>query len=156
MGGRRKRARIERSAGGVVLRAIDGVVHALVIKDPYKNWGLPKGHLEDGEGSGEAAMREVEEETGLSDVALGSQLATIDWHFRAGGKLIHKFCAFYLMGSQAGDPVPQTDEGITECVWVPLTEAEGRISYDNARDVMKAARRAVANGTPIPSDGKRE
>lgn len=154
--GRRNRARIEQSAGGVVLRTIDGVVHALVIKDPYKNWGLPKGHLEDGEGSGEAAMREVAEETGLSDVALGAELATIDWYFRADGRLVHKFCAFYLMGSQTGEPVPQKDEGITECAWVPLTEAEARISYDNAREVMKTARLAVADGTSIPTDGKRE
>jgi len=154
--GRRNRARIERSAGGVVLRTIDGVVHALVIRDPYKNWGLPKGHLEDGEGSGDAAMREVEEETGLSDVALGPELATIDWYFRANGILVHKFCAFYLMGSDTGDPVPQKDEGITACEWVPLDEAEGRISYDNAREVMQAARRVVAKGTPIPVNGRDE
>ena len=154
--GRRSRARIERSAGGVVLRTIDGVVHALVIRDPYKNWGLPKGHLEDGEGSGDAAMREVEEETGLSDVALGPELATIDWYFRADGTLVHKFCAFYLMGSGTGEPVPQKDEGITACEWVPLDEAEGRISYDNAREVMQAARRAVAEGTPIPMNGRDE
>lgn len=154
--GRRNRARVERSAGGVVLRAIDGVVHALIIKDPYKNWGLPKGHLEDGEGAGEAAMREVEEETGLADVALGPELATIDWYFRAGRTLVHKFCAFYLMGSHTGDAVPQDAEGITECVWVPLDEAEGRISYDNAREVVKAARNAITDGTPIPMNGRRE
>lgn len=155
MGGRR-RARIERSAGGVVLRAIGGVVHALVIRDPYDNWGLPKGHLEDGEGSGDAAVREVTEETGLWDVALGPELATIDWYFRAGGKLIHKFCAFYLMGSEVGDPVPQQDEGITQCVWVPLHEAEGRITYDNAREVMKAAQRIVDEGASIPVNGSKE
>lgn len=155
MGGRR-RARIERSAGGVVLRAIGGVVHALVIRDPYDNWGLPKGHLEDGEGSGDAAVREVIEETGLWDVALGPELATIDWYFRAGGKLIHKFCAFYLMGSEVGDPVPQQDEGITQCVWVPLHEAEGRITYDNAREVMKAAQRIVDEGASIPVNGSTE
>ena len=133
-----------------MLRDIEGVVHALVIKDPYKNWGLPKGHLEDGEGSGDAAMREVSEETGLADVALGPELATIDWYFRAGTKLIHKFCAFYLMGSVEGDPVPQKDEGITECVWVPLGEAVGRITYDNAREVMRVASRLVDEGAPIP------
>ena len=139
-----------------MLRSIEGVVHALVIRDPYKNWGLPKGHLEGTESSGEAAMREVTEETGLSDVALGPELASIDWYFRAGGKLVHKFCAFYLMGSAVGDPVPQEAEGITKCVWVPLDEAEGRITYDNAREVMKAARLIVADGAAIPENGRRE
>ena len=151
--GKRKRARIERSAGGVVLREIDGVVHALVIRDPYKNWGLPKGHLEGHEEPGDTAIREVTEETGLVDVVLGPELATIDWFFRADGRLVHKFCAFYLMGSAAGDAVPQEEEGITECAWVPLDEAEARITYDNAREVMKTARKIVSEGALIPTNG---
>lgn len=143
---KRTRARIERSAGGVVVRVIGGEPHILVIRDPYQNWGLPKGHVENGERSGEAAVREVREETGLTDLALGQELATIDWYFRAGGKLIHKFCAFYLMTSQDGEPKPEEAEGITECVWLPLPEAAARISYDNARDVVNVARDALGGG----------
>lgn len=123
-----------------MVRTIAGEPHVLVIRDPYMNWGLPKGHVEQGEGSGEAAMREVHEETGLSDLVLMEELATIDWYFRAGERLIHKFCAFYLMSSETGQPVPELAEGITECVWLPLPEAAARISYDNARDVVNAAR----------------
>ena len=144
---KRTRARIERSAGGVVVRAIGGELHILVIRDPYQNWGLPKGHLEDGESSGDAAMREVREETGLTDLVLGQELASIDWYFRAGGKLIHKFCAFYLMTSRDGEPKPEEAEGITECVWLPLPEAAARISYDNARDVVNAAREVLVGDT---------
>jgi len=142
------RARVERSAGGVVVRTIDGRPHILVIRDPYQNWGLPKGHLENGEKSGEAAMREVREETGLGDLVLGQELASIDWYFRAGTKLVHKFCAFYLMTSREGDPQPEAAEGITECVWLPLDEAAARISYDNARDVVNAAREVLGAAGP--------
>jgi 8-oxo-dGTP pyrophosphatase MutT (NUDIX family) len=137
---KRARARIEKSAGGVVVRRFGGAPHVLVIRDPYQNWGLPKGHLEDGEGSGEAALREVTEETGLQDLTLGEELATIDWYFRSGSRLVHKFCAFFLMSSEQGEPVPEVAEGITECMWLTLEEAEGRITYDNAREVVKAAR----------------
>ena len=139
---KRGRARVERSAGGVVIRKVDDVPMALVIRDPYGNWGLPKGHLE----NGEAALREVGEETGLGDLTLGPELATIDWYFRAGTRLIHKFCAFYLMASEAGKPVPEEAEGITECVWLPLEEAEARITYDNAREVVRVARELTENG----------
>jgi 8-oxo-dGTP pyrophosphatase MutT (NUDIX family) len=141
---KRGRARVERSAGGVVVRRVGGALNALVIRDPYGNWGLPKGHLENGEGPGEAALREVGEETGLDGLRLGPELATIDWYFRAGGKLIHKFCAFYLMASDAGDPVPEEAEGITECVWLSLDDAEARITYDNAREVVRVARDVAA------------
>jgi 8-oxo-dGTP pyrophosphatase MutT (NUDIX family) len=143
---KRTRARIERSAGGVVVRAIGGEPHILVIRDPYQNWGLPKGHVENGERPGDAAMREVREETGLQDLTLGQELASIDWYFRASGKLVHKFCAFYLMTSEDGEPIPEAAEGITECVWLPLPEAAARISYDNARDVVNAAREVLAGG----------
>lgn len=137
---KRARPRVERSAGGVVLRRIGGEIHVLVIRDPYGNWGLPKGHVEKGESPGGAAMREVGEETGLGGLELGPELATIDWYFRAGDRLVHKFCAFYMMWSPSGDPVPEAAEGITECRWVPLPEAEAMITYDNAREVVSVAR----------------
>lgn len=134
-------AKIETSAGGVVLRTIDGVVHALVIRDPYKKWGLPKGHSEDGESPQETALREVQEETGLGDLRLGPELVTIDWFFRAREKEIHKFATFYLMYSDDGEPVPEQDEGITRCEWVPLASAHERVSYANASEVVKVAQR---------------
>ncbi len=123
--------------------------HVLVIRDPYENWGLPKGHLENGESAGEAALREVAEETGLEDLSLGQELATIDWYFRSGRKLVHKYCVFYLMSSIQGDPVPQAEEGITDCVWVPVSEVEARITYDNAREVVAVACRLVQEGEPL-------
>jgi len=138
--------KIEKSAGGVVLREIRGVTHALVIRDPYRNWGLPKGHLEDDETSAGAALREVAEETGLKDLRLGEELLTIDWYFCAQGAQIHKFTTFYLMYSMEGSPVPEKAEGISECLWVPLTEADKKITYDNAGEVMKVAQRVVMEG----------
>jgi len=135
--------RVETSAGGVVVRMINGVRHALIIRDPYKKWGLPKGHAEAGESAQETALREVAEETGLQDLELGRELVTIDWFFYANGRRIHKFTTFYLMYSTDGDPAPEEGEGISECSWVPLAIAHERISYDNAREVVKAAQRAI-------------
>ena len=142
-------AKEERSAGGVVLRRINGQIHALLIKDPYGNWGLPKGHLEGAEGPSEAGLREVCEETGLSDVRLGPSLRTIDWYFRLRGRLIHKYCTFFLMVSASGDPVPQESEGISACTWFPLLEAVDTVDYENAREVVRdAARLALSPEDP--------
>jgi 8-oxo-dGTP pyrophosphatase MutT (NUDIX family) len=127
------------SAGGVVIRDIAGVPHVLVIRDPYKKWGLPKGHTEDGETLPETALREVTEETGLSELELGPELITIDWTFVAGGERIHKFATFFLMFSSRGDPTPELDEGITATRWVQLDAAHRRISYENTSAVVKAA-----------------
>ena len=132
-------ARIETSAGGVVYRRIDGEPRFLLIRDPYANWGLPKGHIEGGETPEEAAVREVAEETGLDSLTMLLQLPTIDWYFRDRGTLIHKFCHFFLFESASGEPVPQQDEGITACAWHALPDALATLSYANAREVLRIA-----------------
>jgi 8-oxo-dGTP pyrophosphatase MutT (NUDIX family) len=124
------------------------VVHALLIRDPYKNWGLPKGHLEAGETSAQAAVREVAEETGLTDVEIGPRIDQIDWYFRLKGELVHKFCTFYLIRSPAGEAVPEESEGITECVWLPIDDAVERITYENAGAVLVTARDMLAADPP--------
>jgi 8-oxo-dGTP pyrophosphatase MutT (NUDIX family) len=134
-----RRARVETSSGGVVFRRHGEAFDFLLIRDPYANWGLPKGHIEGGETPEQAALREVQEETGLDHLSIVAQLPTIDWYFRDRGKLVHKFCHFFLVESLSGEAVPQLDEGITECVWRPLGTAMDTVSYANARDVMRAA-----------------
>ena len=140
---KRTRPKEETSAGGVVYRVVDGAPLYLLIRDSYKNWGFPKGHVEQGERPEGAALREVSEETGLSDLALRGLIETIDWHFRFRGKLIHKICHFYLMETAESSTSPQRTEGITACRWLPFDEAEELISYGNAREVLRKARALV-------------
>ena len=144
----RVRVRQETSAGGVVFRVDSGAALYLLIRDSYKNWGFPKGHLENGEQPEGAAMREVSEETGLSDLSIRGLIDTIDWHFRFRGRLIHKICHFYLMETVTSETCPQRAEGITACRWLPFDEAEELISYANARDVLRKARGIVLTATP--------
>ena len=66
--------RIE-AAGGVVIR--DGKV-AVVHRDRYDDWSLPKGKLDKGESFEQAALREVLEETGLQ-VELGEELEPVSY-----------------------------------------------------------------------------
>ena len=140
----RSRARQERSAGGVVFRVVPGQDGAprvlfLLIRDSYRNWGFPKGHVEKGEPPEQAALREVAEETGLSGLSLRGEIDTIDWYFRFRGRLIHKYCHFYLIESASEATCPQQEEGITACRWLPLDAALEMISYANARDVLRRA-----------------
>ena len=111
----------------------------LLIRDSYRNWGFPKGHIEKGENPETAAVREVGEETGLGDLDVRGAVETIDWYFRFRGRLIHKVCHFFLMESPRARTCPQRDEGISACAWAPYEEAISRISYNNARDVLQHA-----------------
>ena len=144
--------KVEHSAGGVVLRSIGGRVHALLIRDMNDNWGLPKGHIEPGEGPGEAAVREVCEETGLTQVEIGGELGSIDWYFRHDGHVIHKFCTFFVMWAPHGEVAPARDEGIDGCAWIGLDEALARIAYTNAREMLERARAMIQAGE-LPTVG---
>jgi ADP-ribose pyrophosphatase YjhB (NUDIX family) len=141
--GARRPVRIETSAGGVVYRRAPEGTFFLLIRDPYENWGLPKGHLERGETAQDAALREVAEETGIDRLELRGELGTIDWYFREGVDLIHKYCHFFLMETDAEETQPQLEEGISACLWLPLEDALRTLTYDNAREVLETAGRRV-------------
>ncbi len=139
----RSRAKEERSAGGVVYRMEGGRALFLLIRDSYKNWGFPKGHVEPDEPPELAALREVQEETGLDDLALRGEIETIDWYFRFRGRLIHKVCHFFLMETDQAETSPQSAEGITACRWAAYQEACEVISYANARAVLRRANEMI-------------
>ncbi len=148
--------RREVSAGGVVYRVVDGAPLYLLIRDSYRNWGFPKGHLECDEEAPDAAVREVQEETGLPSVTLCAEIDTIDWFFRFRGKLVHKICHFFLMETDCSATLPQREEGITACRWAPFDEARSLLAYENARVVLERAQaiirdRAAANGGVVAS-----
>jgi 8-oxo-dGTP pyrophosphatase MutT (NUDIX family) len=107
-----------RAAGGIVLR--DGCV--LVVHRPrYDDWSLPKGKLRLGETWEEAALREVEEETGLR-----CELGDFVGATRYGLKEVR----YYRMTCDE-EPRPQNE--VDEVRWLPLAEATQLLTY--ARDV---------------------
>jgi len=145
----RLKARLETSAGGVVVHRRGEDLVYLLIRDSYGNWGFPKGHLETGERPEDAAVREVREETGLGTVRLRAPIHTIDWYFRFRGRLIHKVCHFFLMEAEDTNTSPQAAEGITACRWERFDDAVSLVSYDNARDVLRRAHSQAQPASPV-------
>jgi 8-oxo-dGTP pyrophosphatase MutT (NUDIX family) len=133
-------ARIEVSSGGVIYRRTSASIEVLLIKDSYGNWGFPKGHVEAGESPEEAALRECREETGLGSLRMAGRVGTSDWYFRSGGALVHKFCDYFLLEADADEPTsPQRGEGIQACQWLAPHEVEARVTYANARQILRVA-----------------
>ncbi len=141
-----RQAKEEVSAGGIVYRRSSAGLRVLLIRDSYRNWGFPKGHLETDESPDAAALREVREETGLSRVELKAPLATIDWHFRFRGKVVHKTCHFFLIEAASARVRPLRKEGITACRWLAFERAAMLVSYENARMVLARAQAMLAEG----------
>jgi 8-oxo-dGTP pyrophosphatase MutT (NUDIX family) len=128
--------RNEHSSGGAVLSFRDGVPYvALIATRGRLRWGLPKGAVSEGETSEQAALREVQEETGLEAVIV-KPLDTIEYFFRASGTLIRKTVDFYLMNYVSGTMTPQLSE-VDDVQWVELSEAIQRASFDSEKKLLE-------------------
>jgi 8-oxo-dGTP pyrophosphatase MutT (NUDIX family) len=118
------------AAGGVVVR--DGQV-ALVHRPRYDDWTLPKGKLDPGESVEHAAIREVEEETGLR-ARLVRELPSTSYEVSGRPKIVR----YWLMEVEdEGTFVP--NEETDELRWVPLDEARGLLTYVRDRELLAAA-----------------
>src|SRR5258708_37631351 len=98
-------------------------------------WGRPKGDVSEGETAEQAALREVQEETGL-EASIVKPLDTIEYYFRAGGTLIRKTVDFYLMNYVSGTLTPQLSE-VDDVQWVELSEAIQRASFDSEKKLLE-------------------
>lgn len=100
-------------------------------------WSLPKGHLEAGETAEDAAVREVEEETGIRGRVLAA-LGTIDYWFVADDRRIHKTVHHYLLEASGGE-LSDTDVEVDQVAWVPLGELGARLAYAGERRLAETA-----------------
>ena len=126
----------EISAGGLVvdLSGERGLLIGRHDKRGRTLWSLPKGHIEVGETPEAAALREVEEETGIVSKITRS-LGVIDFWFMADGKRIHKTVHNFLFSEIRGDLTPQISE-VDVVDWFPLDEIATRLAYPDERKLI--------------------
>lgn len=115
---------------------------------------LPKGHLDQGENHAEAALREVGEETGLSDLHILEQ-APETWHAYHHDNCWHlKRTQWFIMKVfDAQHLKPQTEEGITELLWLEgrdLPDVRGKTYRSLAETLWPTIEKYIAKGTPEP------
>jgi len=116
-----------RAAGGVVWRRNGDAVEIVLVHRPaYDDWAFPKGKLHMGEGEEEAALREVEEETGLR-CRLGTELGTTRYDDSQGRP---KVVRYWEMTPVAGALAAANE--VDDARWVSLDDAEVLLTY--ARD----------------------
>lgn len=146
----------ETSAGGVVLRRLNGRVHIALLRTQHARgeaWVLPKGHVEmhRGETPEDAAVREVQEELGIASVALKRKLGSTQYHFHTERGRVTKTVHYYLIAGLSEALRAEAAEGLLEARWVPVREALRRITYEaDRRIIMRAVspRRAIPQRPP--------
>lgn len=107
------------AAGGVVVRD-DGTILMIRMRG---RWDLPKGHIEAGESDSTAALREVEEETGIVAELCDTEPMAVTWHaYDTYGRWELKRTRWWRMCYKGGESEAQAEEGITQVAWLATAE----------------------------------
>ena len=133
----------EFSAGGVVIRRFRGrpFIAAVRVKGG-EVLALPKGHIDEGESSAEAAAREVREETGV-EASLVEKLGDVRYWYQRDGQRVLKVVTFFLFRYRSGS-VRNHDHEVDSAEWVPLEDAPRLLAYKGERQMAEAALSAYA------------
>ncbi len=129
----------EVNAGGGLVRRSDG--SCLMIRR-HGQWDLPKGRQEEGETIEQCALREVEEETGIRGLRIGPMIGVTHHTYNTYGPSCIKHTSWFEMYCDGvPETSPQTEEDITEVVWVSEKEALIRAgeSYPSIAEIIGIA-----------------
>ena len=120
-----------------------GEVHFLLVKHGKGHWGFPKGHAEKGETERETALRELREETGVTDCKLPAGKTFLEkYTFRHDGKLIFKSVKYFL-GKVHDTAVRIDPKEISDYRWASFDKAATLITFKESLNLLKKARTAV-------------
>ncbi len=127
----------EVSAGVVVYRDLEKTKY-LLLHYPAGHWDFPKGHVEEGESMDETALRELREETGISEQEVELRdgfRETIDYLYRKRGQLSHKKVIFFLGKTEKEDiTISEEHQGY---LWAPYEKAKQKVTFRNARKLLE-------------------
>jgi 8-oxo-dGTP pyrophosphatase MutT (NUDIX family) len=126
--------KIIEAAGGYVLNE----KKELLVMFRRGSWDLPKGKIDAGETQSEAAVREVQEETGIKNIELGAFLTTTFHVYIHKEKRVLKPTYWFLMHTSDVELTPQTEEDIEQIIWAePKNWLAGEMNvYPNIREVI--------------------
>jgi 8-oxo-dGTP pyrophosphatase MutT (NUDIX family) len=136
--------RREFSAGGVVVRRLRGRWMLAAIRPAGRQrglWALPKGNIGLDEKPEEAALREVEEETGI-EARLVTKLSDVRYVYTWAGERIFKVVSFYLFRyrrGRLGNIAAEQRIEVDEARWLPLEDAPRLLAYRGEREMAEKA-----------------
>lgn len=124
------------SAGGIIINSQNEV---LLVNEGDGSWGFPKGRPEEGETLLETAIREITEETGLTEIIKIADLGSYQRHPVWQGvenKAEMKDITFLFQTSQEL-PVANTENN--ECAWFPINQVSPKLSHVKDRQFFEEA-----------------
>jgi 8-oxo-dGTP diphosphatase len=120
-------------AAGAVPRRNGGVL--IIHRPKYDDWTFPKGKLEEGETHEQAALRELEEESGWRG-DLGAELEPSRYKDNQGRDKLVRWWELWVRDRGAWEP----NEEVDDFMWVPLSEVDSFLTYELDRKLAEQVR----------------
>ena len=134
----------EKSAGCVLFQIDNGGITYLLLRYGVGHWGFPKGIIEVGEEEQEAAIREVQEETGISTIILQNNFKEkIQYFYKRQGKTIHKEVVYFLAEAKEGNVTLSFEHSAYK--WLRFEDAIKELSFKNVKEVLTKAHQIISN-----------
>lgn len=125
----------ERSAGSILYRNSPNGRLYLLLNYPSGHWDFVKGNIEKGETLKETVLREIKEETGITDVTFVDNFENkIEYYYQRDGEVIHKEVVFFLAETPTEHvEISHEHLGFT---WLPFGEALKKLTYKTAQELL--------------------
>lgn len=130
----------EKSSGAIVFRKENKKRKYLVLYYGKGHWGFPRGNIEEGESEKEATRREIEEETGITNLTfIPGFREEMEWYYKRDGKTVHKRAVLFLAETKTKEVELSFEH--REFKWLNFEKALEILTFKNTREVLKKARR---------------
>lgn len=129
----------DQSFGVIPVQFQQGEVRFLLIQHHAGHWAFPKGHAERGESDAQTALRELREETGISDVRLLDGVALTEcYYFKRDMQTVTKMVRYFIGVVASGDVRIQASE-IRAYKWANYANALSLITFAESRRIISEA-----------------
>jgi len=134
----------ETSAGIVLYRKENAKNLFLLLHYPSGHWDFVKGKMEKNETTHETAIREAEEETGITDITFAENFEEwIEYNFKYKGELVQKKVVFFLAETKTKEiKISHEHSGYT---WIDYNSSMEKTTFDNAKTVLTKAQKLLSN-----------
>ncbi len=141
----------EKSCGVVLYRMNGSVREYLLLNYPGGHWDFPKGHVEERDDSEQnTARRELEEETGITDIKIHPGYREIMYYeFNRGAKERVKKNVVYFLAETPTEAVTISFEH-KGFIWLPYEQAMRKLTFDNARELLEKGEKTLLAETSNP------
>lgn len=124
----------EKSCGCIILNDKNEI---LLILQTEGHWGLPKGHVEEGETEEQTAIREVKEETNIDVIVNKNLRYNMVYNPKED---VEKEVVYFIAKNTSNDCKPQLEE-VQEMKWLDIDNAINTITYENSKDLLRKVKK---------------